>query len=40
MTTLMYGNLGYIAENISGTYGFNNVPEAVWWAVITLTTVG
>ncbi|XP_070204631.1 potassium voltage-gated channel protein Shaw-like [Littorina saxatilis] len=40
MAVLVYGNLVYIAEFISGTHVFQNVPSAVWWALITLTTVG
>jgi hypothetical protein len=40
MATLSFGNMGYLAETISRTHAFHNVPEAVYWAVITLTTVG
>ena len=40
MAVLIYGNLVYIAEFIAETHVFENVPIAVWWALITLTTVG
>ena len=40
MAVLLYGNLAYVAELVAGTGVFRNVPTAIWWALITLTTVG
>lgn len=40
MAVLIYGNFAYLAEFIAGTHMFQNVPMAVWWAIITMTTVG
>ncbi|KAL8612572.1 hypothetical protein ACOMHN_053637 [Nucella lapillus] len=40
MAVLIYGNLVYVAEFIAETHVFKNVPTAVWWALVTLTTVG
>jgi voltage-gated potassium channel len=30
----------YIAEQEAKTKGFSSIPEAMWWGVVTLTTVG
>nr|KAG5713171.1 hypothetical protein BaRGS_007698 [Batillaria attramentaria] len=40
MAVLIYGNLLYVAEFVAETHVFENLPLAVWWALITLTTVG
>ena len=40
MATLVFGNAAYIAEIMSSTRAFDDVPQGIWWALITLTTVG
>jgi len=37
---IVLGTLMYIIEGSSGTIGFNNIPNSIYWAVVTLTTVG
>ena len=37
---VVLGTLMYIIEGSYGTLGFNNIPNSIYWAVVTLTTVG
>ena len=37
---VVLGTLMYIIEGSSGTIGFENIPNSIYWAVVTLTTVG
>ena len=37
---VVLGTLMYIIEGSYGTIGFNNIPNSIYWAVVTLTTVG
>ena len=37
---IVLGTLMYIIEGSSGTIGFNNIPNSIYWAIVTLTTVG
>ncbi len=36
---LILGTLMYLVEGKAGT-GFDNIPQAVYWAIVTMTTVG
>jgi len=40
IATLMTSCLAYYAEHESQPDKFGSIPDAMWWAVITLTTVG
>ncbi|WP_370637915.1 ion transporter [Deinococcus sp. 14RED07] len=33
-------SLLYQVESSAGTKGFESIPQALWWAVVTLTTTG
>jgi len=33
-------SLTYIVEASAGTPGFDSIPHALWWAIITMTTIG
>ena len=37
---IILGTLMYIIENSVGTNGFENIPNSIYWSIITLTTVG
>ena len=37
---VVLGTLMYIIEGSYGTIGFDNIPNSIYWAVVTLTTVG
>ncbi len=37
---IVLGTLMYIIEGSYGTIGFDNIPNSIYWAVVTLTTVG
>ena len=37
---IVLGTLMYIIEGTYGTIGFNNIPNSIYWAIVTLTTVG
>ena len=37
---VVLGTLMYIIEGSYGTIGFENIPNSIYWAVVTLTTVG
>ena len=37
---VVLGTLMYIIESSAGTIGFDNIPNSIYWAVVTLTTVG
>ncbi len=39
-TTLIAGCLVYSLENTAQPKAFKDIPTAIWWAVITMTTVG
>ncbi|XP_071093324.1 potassium voltage-gated channel protein Shaw-like [Haliotis cracherodii] len=36
----IFGTLAYFAEVLAETNTFENIPVALWWAIITMTTVG
>ncbi|XP_067670129.1 potassium voltage-gated channel protein Shaw-like [Haliotis asinina] len=36
----IFGTLAYFAEVLAETDSFENIPIALWWAIITMTTVG
>lgn len=39
--TMILGTLMYIVEGeIAGNQGFNNVPQSIYWAIVTISTVG
>ena len=39
--TMILGTLMYIVEGvIAGNEGFNNVPQSIYWAIVTISTVG
>ena len=35
---LIFGSLMYLVE--SGTHGFSSIPASIYWAIVTITTVG
>ena len=37
---IILGTLMYIIENSVGTTGFEDIPNSIYWSIITLTTVG
>jgi len=37
---IVLGTLMYIIEGSSDTNGFDNIPNSIYWAIVTLTTVG
>ena len=37
---IVLGTLMYIIEDRVGTNGFDNIPNSIYWAIVTLTTVG
>ena len=37
---IVLGTLMYIIEGSSDTKGFDNIPNSIYWAIVTLTTVG
>ena len=37
---VVLGTLMYIIEGSYGTIGFENIPNSIYWSVVTLTTVG
>ena len=37
---IVLGTLMYIIEDSVGTKGFDNIPNSIYWAIVTLTTVG
>ncbi|WP_204266968.1 potassium channel family protein, partial [Citrobacter youngae] len=38
---LAMGSVGiYVVENKAQPEAFSSIPKAMWWAVVTLTTVG
>lgn len=39
MLSMILGSVMYIAESPKNP-GFNNIPQAIYWAIVTLTTVG
>lgn len=40
MAVVIYATLVYFAEVATNSDAFENIPIAVWWAVVTMTTVG
>lgn len=38
MLTVILGSVMYLVEN--GENGFSNIPESIYWAIVTITTVG
>ena len=40
LLVIILGTLMYIIESSSSTNGFENIPDSIYWAIITLTTVG
>ena len=40
MGMLLFGSLGYYLENAEEDTGFSSIPQGMWWAVQTLTSVG
>ena len=40
LLVIILGTLMYIVESSSSTNGFENIPDSIYWAIITLTTVG
>ena len=40
MGMLLFGSLGYYLENGEEGTGFSSIPQGMWWAVQTLTSVG
>lgn len=39
--TMILGTLMYVVEGlIAGNDGFNNVPQSIYWAIVTISTVG
>ncbi|XP_071107814.1 potassium voltage-gated channel protein Shaw-like [Haliotis cracherodii] len=40
MAVVIYATLVYFAEFATNSDAFENIPIAVWWAVVTMTTVG
>ena len=40
MGMLLFGSLGYYLENGEEDTGFSSIPQGMWWAVQTLTSVG
>ena len=37
---LLFGSLTYYLENGEEDTGFSSIPQGMWWAVQTLTSVG
>jgi voltage-gated potassium channel len=35
---IILGSIMYLVEN--GENGFNNIPDSIYWAIVTITTVG
>ena len=40
LLVIILGTLMYIIESSASTNGFENIPDSIYWAIITLTTVG
>ena len=40
LLVIILGTLMYVIENSARTNGFENIPNSIYWAIITLTTVG
>ena len=40
LLVIILGTLMYIIEGSSDTKGFDNIPNSIYWAIVTLTTVG
>ena len=40
LLVIILGTLMYIIESNASTNGFENIPDSIYWAIITLTTVG
>jgi|TARA_B110001454_G_scaffold48307_1_gene47624 voltage-gated potassium channel len=40
LLVIILGTLMYIIENSARTNGFENIPNSIYWSIITLTTVG
>ena len=40
ITLVMAASLMYLAENEAQPVAFANIPAAMWWGLVTLTTVG
>jgi len=40
LLVIILGTLMYIIENDARTNGFENIPNSIYWSIITLTTVG
>lgn len=37
---VLIGSLMYLIEGVGGNEGFSSIPRSVYWAIVTLTTVG
>nr|KAG5694306.1 hypothetical protein BaRGS_032024 [Batillaria attramentaria] len=37
---IMFGSLAYVVELLAHSFVFHGVPHAMWWAIVTMTTVG
>ena len=40
LLVIILGTLMYIIDSSASTNGFENIPDSIYWAIITLTTVG
>ena len=40
LTVLLSGSLMYFAEGVAQPDKFGSIPRALWWAIITMTTIG
>ena len=40
LTVLLSGSLMYFAEGVAQPEKFGSIPRALWWAIITMTTIG
>merc|ERR550519_2931634 len=40
MAMLLFGSMAYYTENAEKDTGFTSIPQGMWWAVQTLTSVG
>nr|KAG5694307.1 hypothetical protein BaRGS_032025 [Batillaria attramentaria] len=36
----LFGSFAYVTETVTSDYSFSSIPEGMWWAIVTMTTVG